>query len=887
MRGPRAIGAPRGTTLQIIVLFTLATPALTFSGGGGNGQQPTSGAPALVQSCDAINICGAPPAGVCPSGMTLVAPPERSSTYTLRTADKGLPSNDPTSYIPGELMTLYLRVTARHILGKEDAGRRIVGNETAKYIGLLLYAVDQGDASETKVGDWEPLLEERQKFWRPPDMPGCARKAVMHAGPEEKNYLERFYFRAPPVGTGPITFRALVKQGETNKGAFYWPVAPASATPDLTPVDGRSNGDLTLTEGSPRAPTPWSYRGSVGETCTQVCARYSGMVCDEAALSATDTPVELSAAVASSFVCALPLLATCGSSAPRMSGLGDGLCWYREDTCAARPSLACDATPPADFESGLRLCPCVPPSGRRRLDVNNTSDGSGGDAAKRPSGLQELPDYKEFDINADGRPVHRPRVDDINDDSVLHVLEAEAELAAPCEPSPADALLSSPPARLHHGERGGSPARCPSMRAARREVAIEETPLGPLPLTFVLSVAAGLLLVAIAVSARLLWRGRRHEEKPTGTPRVRVFWRPRKPRRMLAALFSLVGLPTASPHNWARSCGSRGGMAASTIKPCPPIRSHFPHIQVNAEQKFVMEWATGHGGAQFWVFLKQEDFGKLRGISRRILWQYFAQAPPEAWAYFNDVRGFYKNPNASANMAWRKIHLRRYPNLPPNTIQSDNMYRLDPNNPFYVPQEQFGLPPTWSARPWGRSRWTYLGYTDAKHCGTRGCGQRRVWYNNTNWPWIRGVHMFSIPWVYARSADAAQFAFPPGTEPGQYIAYFLWAGYRDCVDIDLLPDTKPVPFTFRGVYGYSDPARGSVYTKTDHSQCAPPHLPTLPTPLSRPNHRLHLAGTQWGRTTSSQALTLSASTVKRCTMVHLQGDGKPASPSRPRACETR
>ena len=273
----------------------------------------------------------------------------------------------------------------------------------------------------------------------------------MHAGPEEKNYLERFYFRAPPVGTGPITFRALVKQGETNKGAFYWPVAPASATPDLTPVDGRSNGDLTLTEGSPRAPTPWSYRGSVGETCTQVCARYSGMVCDEAALSATDTPVELSAAVASSFVCALPLLATCGSSAPRMSGLGDGLCWYREDTCAARPSLACDATPPADFESGLRLCPCVPPSGRRRLDVNNTSDGSGGDAAKRPSGLQELPDYKEFDINADGRPVHRPRVDDINDDSVLHVLEAEAELAAPCEPSPADALLSlsasAPPPR--------------------------------------------------------------------------------------------------------------------------------------------------------------------------------------------------------------------------------------------------------------------------------------------------------------------------------------------------------------------------------------------------------------------------------------------------------
>ena len=207
-----------------------------------------------------------------------------------------------------------------------------------------------------------------------------------------------------------------------------------------------------------------------------------------------------------------------------------------------------------------------------------------------------------------------------------------------------------------------------------------------------------------------------------------------------------------------------------------------------------MEWATGHGGAQFFVFLKAADEHHLKKISRRMLWQYLAEAPPEAWAYFNDVEGHERNPNASANLAWRKVHLRRYPQLGPGTIADDSMYRLDQNKPLYVPNQPEHAP-TWVERPWGKDRWTcarpapsgplvahvhpdaarrYLGYTDAKHCGTQACGQRRASYTNANFPWIVGVHMFAIQWVYARSADAAHFAFPPGTAPGSYIGYFMW-----------------------------------------------------------------------------------------------------------------
>ena len=90
----------------------LLVPA--YSGGGGEGG---SG-----QTCDAINLCnvnwdGATSAS-CPPGMTKVAPPERSDTYTLRTGDGADVGSDPTHYVPGELLPLYMRVVKRTIVGK-------------------------------------------------------------------------------------------------------------------------------------------------------------------------------------------------------------------------------------------------------------------------------------------------------------------------------------------------------------------------------------------------------------------------------------------------------------------------------------------------------------------------------------------------------------------------------------------------------------------------------------------------------------------------------------------------------------------------------------------------------------------------------------------------
>ena len=81
---------------------------------------------------------------------------------------------------------------------------------------------------------------------------------------ETKGYVERFLFRAPPAGTGPLTFRVLIKQGDTNRGAFYWPNGGAPPRP------GVAGGDLVLSEAQTSKEQLW-FRGLPGATCREVC----------------------------------------------------------------------------------------------------------------------------------------------------------------------------------------------------------------------------------------------------------------------------------------------------------------------------------------------------------------------------------------------------------------------------------------------------------------------------------------------------------------------------------------------------------------------------------------------------------------------------------------
>ena len=176
--------------------------------------------------------------------MEWVHAPTRTDEYTLRAERLG--EVDRTSYIPGDLVDLTLRVKRRDY----------------KYRGLLITAVDQRNAT---VGSWAIAGGNDALFWSPSTCP----KSILHMSASVKPYTTSFTFRAPTAGTGKITFRCLIKRGPANNGYFHHPMLA---------------GDLQLTEGSARSATMnFVSKSGVGESCDQHCQKKAA-VCDEKAL---------------------------------------------------------------------------------------------------------------------------------------------------------------------------------------------------------------------------------------------------------------------------------------------------------------------------------------------------------------------------------------------------------------------------------------------------------------------------------------------------------------------------------------------------------------------------------------------------------------------------
>jgi len=200
---------------------------------------------------------------------------------------------------PGELVTITIDV-----LGKGS-----------KYIGLLLYAVEDG-ALETKVGEWVlPPEGGSPQFWTPPE---CTGKAVMHTDAGAKHYRHEFHFRAPVAGIGNIRFRVLLKHGTTNGGAFFWPAE-----------------DLVLLKSSTISSGPIWVQSDNAASCTSACNAVESQ-CDAAALVAAhkqDRNNQLSEGPGQLFACHLPLFSYNGEACnmTTLSSDEDGRCFYRDD----------------------------------------------------------------------------------------------------------------------------------------------------------------------------------------------------------------------------------------------------------------------------------------------------------------------------------------------------------------------------------------------------------------------------------------------------------------------------------------------------------------------------------------------------------------------------
>ena len=533
---------------------TLISLVRGFSSGGG-----TDGG---GQSCDAINICKPT---YCPVGMTRVAPPERNETYSI--------SASAREWVPEEAVTITVAVEKKRIQRRMNRGvytcmcdppyRHRLNNdckphvfrtgdpatnctepnmESATFLGLLLYAVDSG---ENKVGSWELPLTVPAAFHLPADT-GCGGKAVMHADAQPKNYVSTFSFRAPSAGTGNLTFRALIKHGDTNGGSFYWPVAAAAGASKWDePADGTPGGDLMLTEktvGAPQA-QQWYRANATGQSCDDVCAANgAGQVCDLAALqaAAATSPTELARTIAPHYTAMTPALSSCSASAPSLSDSAERLLFFHRtsassNTCAANELTApsCAAVPTEGAFSLRRLCPCK--SSRRRLTFQPpralpSKSTHGGAGALTPG---------------PGCPKYTP----------LPTTDGSRAAGA----SGAATASSRDRRRLDAG--AAHDAMPPHTNSAASLPASSATPL-------VSALALGTL--AAALSGGFGFGG------VHGAPYALAL-------TPYVLLLAASQLPRATAHNWIYNPSSRASQA-STARPCRAKRTATPDVHVNSGQ---------------------------------------------------------------------------------------------------------------------------------------------------------------------------------------------------------------------------------------------------------------------------------------------------------------
>jgi hypothetical protein len=260
--------------------------------------------------------------------MPWASPPTHTTNFSLSLLSNG---GDGT-YNPGAWHTVELASTVYD----------------ATYRGLLLYAQD---AAGTKVGEWSMPVDKSRPalFWLSEKCRSEGGNVVVHMSADVKPRSALFRWKAPAHGTGTITFGALLKSGEANRGAFHWPnAAPLTVRENMLPATG----------------IQWKL-SAVGQSCDDVCEAAGGVclgrqTADPAAFAPDGNLFR-------EFNCNLPLVATCLPHAPSKDADAHGMCWHRSTACdgstETRPVLPTDPAEICALVStsevhGRRLCAC-------------------------------------------------------------------------------------------------------------------------------------------------------------------------------------------------------------------------------------------------------------------------------------------------------------------------------------------------------------------------------------------------------------------------------------------------------------------------------------------------------------------------------------------------
>ena len=101
---------------------------------------------------------------------------------------------------------------------------------------------------------------------------------------------------------------------------------------------------------------------------------------------------------------------------------------------------------------------------------------------------------------------------------------------------------------------------------------------------------------------------------------------------------------------------------------------------------------------------------------------------------------------------------------------------------------------------------TLYNYPEAAHTD-----DKRAAYASPKYPHLEAVHRFKgikptdDKQGFPKQFDTARFSIPARGGAGGYIVQYFWRGYRDCIDVDVVPLSTPIPPVSLAMYGIGPP----------------------------------------------------------------------------------
>lgn len=229
----------------------------------------------------------------------------------------------------------------------------------------------------------------------------------------------------------------------------------------------------------------------------------------------------------------------------------------------------------------------------------------------------------------------------------------------------------------------------------------------------------------------------------------------------------LLCLGVVSAHNWLTSpargnIGIAGGNFNGWTSPPCPQKGERVHVQVAAGQRFPIEWASGHGYGSytFFVVLDAKDESNMISHTLESLDEYLKQAPTPALNYMTDTWAMHSA-------------------FPGSGPPGDSLVKTPVTNTWFPN----GRPKTF--------RQHEPGVTEVYNKTIAAVSRdKRAKYTNPSMPWIISVHKFALHEDLPEQMDLAFIEIPAGSPSGQYVVQYLWNGYYDCVDVNVLEQTS-------------------------------------------------------------------------------------------------